>query len=219
MTAPPTLKLSIPKNPKRNGRLFHKLADALLEHPETYDQGTWGFTRYLDPGSHVTELNEFDADELAPFNKDCKTHACIAGHAAVLAGWEPRMETYYYGHSGVSGVQLDFGNVSKGKVRNAPVWDAAQVALGLTELEAEVLFDTGWRPKFKVWTAMRKLGDGACLADVTVFTDVDPLIAEISVNERLLTNLEYEQYATRCRRWMAKTLRTQHAERQAAGRV
>lgn len=126
-------------DPIRNTQLFYRVAAFLELFPESYNQSTWG--------------EEYD-HELTP----CGTAFCIAGHAVHETGWNATVD---YDWTLVQRPGLDKTLYSS---------RAALVELGLTDIEADLLFSSSWRPseEFTVPEALRMLGDGECLSEITI---------------------------------------------------
>lgn len=127
----------------RNTKLFNLIAKVLEIKPHRYNQGTWG---EFQP----TKQQEKEAYKMFDMNlanedprwrqigeeKECETSLCVAGHAAALSGYNPIL-TY--------GGDLDWGQVSKifdaPHEKGEPVQHVAARLLGITEEEADVLFE------------------------------------------------------------------------------
>lgn len=135
---------------ERNNALFFAVANQIRLHPEAHDQAWWG---------HETE---------------CGTSHCIAGWATVLDGRQDLMDAHL-------AAEKDRQGRSFGDPCWRPAWDLARhsgeaialharQALGLTEDEADALFDSEWTvPSYMtVAEALEKIGAGADIAEVTV---------------------------------------------------
>ena len=128
-------------NPVRNTELFERIADEIEFFPESYNQGAWG---KIIEGAKAKQTA-------------CGTAFCIAGHASHLTGWLPQHPQ-------------EWDNVIRPKGDTyLEVSDVARRELGLTQAEAEFLFDGDWKPKRKytVPEALRAIGNGANILDVT----------------------------------------------------
>src|SRR5688572_2759026 len=122
----------------RNKELFYRIADQVERHPETYDQSVYG--------------------EVTP----CGTSHCIAGHAAAMSGCRPTVF--------LDGSLLPNGCVvtdAAGKKRDVDL--VAAELLGIEHGEASWLFSPAWEPppEMTVPEALRRLGDGAPINEVT----------------------------------------------------
>jgi len=95
-------------------------------------------------------------------DRTCGTVGCLAGHTAMLVDG-------YESHDGGSGVTV----VIHGRKRR--VSEAAQTALGLTDVEEDQLFGSDWEPAGdpavplheRVRDALYALADGATVEEVT----------------------------------------------------
>ena len=109
--------------PKRNYELINKVLDSILSYPEKHNQTYWMFP---GPGVVRTEQN---VDAIVT---DCKTSLCIAGWAC------------YHNNDleVVSKAFSDgFGVIYKCIPKGGRKWEnAAAIALGLTDEEAECIF-------------------------------------------------------------------------------
>ena len=135
------MEIKTVENPVRNTELFERIADEIEFFPESYDQQSWGMM-----------IEGAKAKQTA-----CGTAFCIAGHASHLTGWLPL-------HPG------EWDNVVRPKGKDhVEVGAAARRELGLTDAEAEFLFDGDWKPKRKytVPEALRAIGNGADILSVT----------------------------------------------------
>lgn len=133
----------------RNTELFYRIADEIEVFPEEYDQEVWGT----------------NSESLVKPYTPCGTSFCIAGHAAHMTNWVPYMESIKV---------VDFGRLRKARAENSMVnyFDASSIGaaeLGLSSDEASVLFEERWvpDPHLTVSQALRRLGDGAPVAEVT----------------------------------------------------
>lgn len=119
--------------PKRNKELFQAIADQIRKDPHSYDQADWGCESKATP---------------------CGTAHCIAGWAAQLSdGQFLRSE-----HNGkpIYGLviphQKDFGKHPSLRAmrsrlsKTVSVSNYARVVLGLTDEDADKLFDANWQP-------------------------------------------------------------------------
>lgn len=122
---------------ERNRELFNQIADLIEQHPEQYDQETYG-----DPILNVE-------------NERCGTAHCIGGFACAISGYKPVK----------AGKRENWGSVwLHDPQSNELTWIQAQKLLGLTHHEALILFDSEWGPfdpKMTVPQALRSFGDGA----------------------------------------------------------
>lgn len=135
------MEIKTVENPVRNTELFERIADEIEFFPESYDQQSWG-----------TIIEGAKAKQTA-----CGTAFCIAGHASHLTGWLPQHPQ-------------EWDNVIRPKGDTyLEVSEVARRELGLTQAEAEFLFDGDWKPKRKytVPEALRAIGNGANILDVT----------------------------------------------------
>lgn len=127
--------------PIRNTDLFEAIADEIKFFPDSYDQEQWG--------------EDVEKPTL------CGTAFCVAGHAGHLTGWHPTEDPY-------DEDTLNFEELwSRGAKVDAP--SVGSIELGLTNIEANILFVGNWQPieELSVHKALRKLGKGAKLSDVT----------------------------------------------------
>lgn len=139
-----TLKLS--DNPVRNTALFYRIAKMQETFPESHNQKNWG-----------------QAKPEAP----CGTAFCIAGHAVHETGWNAAAEGDLYSPSWMRSPWREVVRPKGTEVFN--ILDAAKLELGLTLPEQYVLFSEHWEPKegYTVASALRAIGDGAQIQDVT----------------------------------------------------
>lgn len=129
--------------PVRNTLLFNRIADMLEIFPESYDQRHWGIEQRIAP---------------------CSTAFCIAGHAAHETGWQP--------DSSVTFLSWDDVERQSGRYQ-FEIAHVGALELGLTELEATILFDAAWKPKIGTPAeALRHLGDGALVTDVSLRNEI-----------------------------------------------
>ena len=136
--------------PKRNRDLFYRIADQIEKEPTSYDQGFWCVTQaeYIEELRFEVEFGDATQEKLdraldVPAS-ECGTVACVAGWACFLT-------------SGSTMVPLD------GWTRSA------RELLGLSSQEADLLFCDTWKPRpgLTVPEALRKLGDGASVEEVS----------------------------------------------------
>jgi hypothetical protein len=113
-----------------NKQLIERLAVKLsrIRHEEHYNQSVWAK------------------------QTKCGTAACIAGHAAIEAGWEPIDKAHYGFHIDEACKSGKWGDIS----------EVARKALRLTETQAFILFDhdgSHWPEPFnqRFSKALRKL--------------------------------------------------------------
>ena len=144
----------------RNTELFYRIADEIEVFPEEYDQEVWG-----------TNL-----ETLVEAYTPCGSSFCIAGHAAHMTNWVPFMDGIKH---------FDFGRLRKARAENNldNYFDASSVGaaeLGLSPDEASVLFEERWQPdpELTVPQALRMLGDGVAVADVTD-QDILPMLVDM----------------------------------------
>lgn len=125
---------------KRNRELFYKIAAQLDREPESYDQETWGRREAKTP---------------------CGTAHCVAGWAAALGGYKSSTKDSSWSFV-VTPEQLKLPT-SKRMLVSRNVETLGAELLGLTEGEADALFDCGWEPgpRETVPEALRAIGDGA----------------------------------------------------------
>lgn len=115
--------------PERNVQLFQRTLDHSYEHPEQHDQNVW------------VQLPA-RADAAGP-QSACGTAACPAGRAVLLSGYVPHL--YIPGIDDTDTVVL---SRSESDVIPHLVPDLAQGLLGITDSEADVLFDAQNSPVF-----------------------------------------------------------------------
>ena len=133
---------------KRNKALFDQIADVLdtkfrADGGHRYNQGTWG--EFLpNAAQEPAAFDQFqeNLDNTDPrwrklkAAKECETSLCVAGHAAALSGYNPVL---------TRNDELDWAQVSKRldapHDEGQPVAEVAAQLLGLTEEEAEFLFE------------------------------------------------------------------------------
>lgn len=146
---------------KPNLPLLRKIVDQIVEKPSSWNQGMWGTVvfnqRVSGDDVRFKTLQEIEQ------TWDCQTAFCVAGHAAVLSGWEPvtfnpvspynvaehplgehvSSETHgrqvhgFTVYSGVHGVSTVIRHSDGTRLSIA---EAAQHELGLTQHEASLLF-------------------------------------------------------------------------------
>lgn len=150
----------------RNRDLFHAIAQIIEDDPSRYDQRYYIF----DTHGRVFRSILDDAG-----SHPCNTVCCIAGHAVLLClgenGLTEAVKAYGPdGNRSFPSTHLQRA-VQDRLPQSAPraISMAAAQELGLTTIEANVLFDTRWRPAedLDVPTALRLLGEGAAVTDVT----------------------------------------------------
>lgn len=125
----------------RNKELFFAIADRIEFDSSSYRQHIWGYPASLD------------ADR-AP---ECGTVACIAGHALNLSGWECISLNHYRNGS----IVCDVDGIQR----------RAAKALGITQSESYVLFDSEWLPidsDVSVPDALRLIGKGENVSEISV---------------------------------------------------
>ena len=169
-------------NEVRNKELFYKIADVIENDLSVYDQSWWG--------AHIYETCPNGDDEALERTKarvleqSCGTSHCIAGHAAVLAGYKPEVRKGYVPAFGKAEahivIEINWEEMfsPNGNVMDHPS-DIGRKVLGLSPEEASILFGEYWRPldwdddasdevnaKY-VAEALRALGDGWSIYDVT----------------------------------------------------
>jgi len=116
---------------RRNGELLRAVADEIEAHPERWNQGTWGEGRI----------------------GECGSRCCIAGFGAAKAGWIPTRA-----RPGLRRRRWDWADVMRPRGRRSlRVSDVAAAEFGFTDAEAAYLFSGGWTPAG--WDAMVRLGD------------------------------------------------------------
>lgn len=122
---------------KRNAQLFWEIAAKIDEFPDNYDQALW--IHCEDPEAKWPNIEQ-QATMLV--EGACGTTACIAGWAVALR-WK------------------------KGRTNKVLSWeDEARELLGLTEIEADDLFNPSWEPEDgrSVGDALRAIGAGAMIS-------------------------------------------------------
>ena len=133
---------------KRNKALFDQIADVLdtkfrADGGHRYNQGTWGeFLPNAEQEQAAFDQFQENLDNTDPrwrklkAAKECETSLCVAGHAAALSGYNPVL---------TRNDELDWAQVSKRldapHDEGQPVAEVAAQLLGLTEEEAEFLFE------------------------------------------------------------------------------
>lgn len=115
-----------------NSRLLRKVADAIEEHPERYDQKTWLARQW----HRLDHLGDVLAVRRGKF--ECGATGCIAGHAVVLSRMDP---TPYEGPEGLNWRQ------------------AGEHALGIPRYLSTWLFD-GSRRRRTMPQVLRAIADG-----------------------------------------------------------
>lgn len=164
----------------RNTDLFFELADWIEFSPGLYDQETFGM-----PIEPLAEKPLLRATRDSP--TDCGSRHCIAGWAAILSGEaefgavkRPHAKGYdYLFFAAKSGREVD------------PVL-TGQRTLGLTDLEADVLFGGGWEPPMndasdeelnfgpslhRVAEALRHIGKGEAISEHTEWDEPEDIFA------------------------------------------
>lgn len=109
--------------------------DFIETNPEKHDQGNWFFTEWMETREEIEKAHA-DARE----NNWCGTTACFAGWTSLLAGdrmlsWEERRNATDRFFS------TEIRSADTGRVRS--VRERARDLLGLTESQADLLFDGG----------------------------------------------------------------------------
>ena len=137
-------KMLVPDQPhSRNTRLFDLIATVLEVKPRLYNQGTWGeFLPTEEQEEAAFDQFQENLDNSDPrwrklkAAKECETSLCVAGHAAALSGFHPVL---------TCNDDLDWGQVSKKRDVShdvgEPVAQVARDLLGLTDEEADILFE------------------------------------------------------------------------------
>jgi len=150
----------------RNKELFYEIADIIDFQPNTYNQGSWG--EYAPDAAAYVAWSKLYGDVRSDGHEDarwakvaeCGTAMCVAGHAAHLSDFYPILttdtqtnESSYTWHE-VSGLP----NQPEGQ----PINRVARGLLGITEEEADTLFDGSltWSGK-----DLRAFGGGASIFD------------------------------------------------------
>ena len=142
---------------ERNKELFNKIADVIENDEGVYDQSLWGahIWRTCDNTVEDVEHTKMVVTELA-----CGTSHCIAGHAAVLSGWTPKIlvGTHYRGERTI---EINWEELHPPKelvekpnpsyeeedmLLDTHPGNVGRQLLGLTDSEADILFSEFWRP-------------------------------------------------------------------------
>ena len=171
---------------RRNGTLFHAIADVIEARPDSYDQDTWGDDSELRAVQYGA-TNDQLGQTAQMLMKECNTRMCIAGHAAALSGYHPTM-TVNTRNGGIWGsyewVTQDKTSIKKVEDPRPPtsrrVDDVAMELLGLDPHGGEyALFHSHWLPTGATENsspedlarctadALRKLAEGAPLWTVS----------------------------------------------------
>jgi len=152
----------------RNRTLFFEIADVLEFQPDRYNQQSWGkFTPdwYAadDPRDAFEAQFGYRPEDGDDYNwvkvEECGTALCVAGHAAMLAGWFPTISSLHDGEG-----RNTVSWISVCRERHQPCHlgeDVSQVAareLGISSAEGSRLFAGGteWSPE-----DLRKFGTGS----------------------------------------------------------
>jgi hypothetical protein len=130
----------------RDGELFNLIADVLDFKPELYNQESWGHF-VPDAAAHVAWLQMYEGVEPADDGEDarwakvkeCGTAMCVAGHAASLSGWHPILTTNTITNE--SSYTWNIVNMFPDQGHGSEIRQVAQQLLGVTDEEAEALFD------------------------------------------------------------------------------
>jgi hypothetical protein len=130
----------------RDGELFDLIADVIDFKPELYNQESWGHF-VPDTAAHVAWLQMYEGVEPADDGEDarwakvkeCGTAMCVAGHAASLCGWHPVLTTNRITNE--SSYTWNVVNMFPDQGHGSEIRQVAQQLLGVTEEEAEVLFN------------------------------------------------------------------------------
>lgn len=160
----------------RNSNLLRQVANIIESHPERYNQRAWGTVAVgADDG-----LQRFDvsvgtlaaARSLAAKNVGgaCGTAHCIAGHAAAASGYGPAVVDWYVTNDDYV---VTWSEVSKLGSDPASTEGVAADLLGLTDTEAAILFEAGWKPRdgMSVPTALRRLAQGWGIEKVSAYVN------------------------------------------------
>lgn len=132
---------------RKKADLFDKIATVIERNPSRWNQNTWMqgwkvLTHRLKVNDHVETVH-------------CGSAHCIAGWAAVLDG----------GHAIDDNVVMRNGHQVEWE-------DAGRRALGITEKQANTLFDSRWKPDKQTARlaakALRAIGNGASIASVSL---------------------------------------------------
>lgn len=179
-----------------NSELLRKVADYIEDDPRRYNQSAWfevGLSYDIDEilNSLPEEVRERFLVEEQIEAKDhwCKTHACIAGNAAILAG---KVKVVLKDRSHWMQPHVDMVLVED-FVENDYTYYAGEEAarcagalgrevLELTEWQSAILFSGDWRPVIldesnrasATAQALRRLADGALISEVTDWRDFRP---------------------------------------------
>lgn len=151
---------------KINAKLFRAIADVIEDDPSRYNQQSWGHA----PSGLMKFGFDSNWDDAIRDVETCGTSFCIAGHAAALSGYVPRISKTQVNVDPVmhltpdeTALQADGEQAYllrpdwyRVKLRNQP--DAgpagwartpavARDLLGLTLEESDILFDENWEPE------------------------------------------------------------------------
>jgi len=169
----------------RNKKLFYQIADVIENDWGVYDQSFWGKHIYESCPQDDEAIERTTARVL---EQSCGTSHCIAGHAAVLSGYKPAVHKSYVPAFGreeahtVIEINWEEMFAPDGNMVNHPS-AIGQTVLGLNFEEADLLFAETWKPSNwddfatdevnakAVADALRKLGDGWAIWDVTSGTE------------------------------------------------
>jgi hypothetical protein len=141
------------KEAMRNAEALRRIADRIEQTPEIYKQESWFL--YPEDDDWVSIWEKAEADEVDILFPDCGTHACIAGHAIIDAGYGYVADGGYYTNR--EQTEEFYGE--------APL---AAFLLGLTTQEARLLFLRSMRPREGMTAPemLRALADGARVSEV-----------------------------------------------------
>ena len=180
--------------PERNKELFYKIADEIEKDTYRYDQAIWGGSIFR-PTADTPECIEDTINQVKELA--CGTAHCIAGHAAMLSGWTPKIrKSYGFSSDGFVNIEINWeeleppeGETNPDLLSDPHPGNLGERLLGLRPEEANVLFSEYWRPvdwrwehaledePLSAWNAMavgnalRSLGNGASISEVTLYED------------------------------------------------
>lgn len=182
------------ETPTRNKELFYKIADVIEKDDSVYDQAVWGGLVYQTCASDPLSI---ESAKTQVKEQACGTAHCIAGHAAVIAGWTPQIRVTYNAVTEPDARVVEVNweemlppNPTEETYMYRHPSEIGRDVLGLTIPESEILFSEYWRPmdwkeseyfdeglsannKRAIARALRNLGDGDSIYDVSYDDSAD----------------------------------------------
>lgn len=149
-------KVKITMN-ERNKILFNKIADVVEFDEGVYDQSLWGGHIWRTCDDNVEDVEH---TKMLVAEQACGTSHCIAGHAAVLSGWTPKVLVGAHYRGGRT-IEINWEELhppqelvekrnpsleEEDMLMDTHPANVGRQLLGLTFSEADILFSEYWRP-------------------------------------------------------------------------